>query len=115
MSSHQRRSPRKGLVYYLEVRDDRTGMLLGHLADLSPEGLRLVSVCPTVVGRLVQLRIVCPEDLHVGGDIFLPAICRWCARDINPDLYAAGFQFLEPSPAELDRLTMLMERLGLSV
>ena len=40
---HERKAPRRHLIYYLRVYDRASGQQLGHLVDLTTEGVMLVS------------------------------------------------------------------------
>ena len=45
---------RRHLIYYLEVYDDETGDLLGHLVDITLQGLKLTSKKEIMTGEKIQ-------------------------------------------------------------
>jgi hypothetical protein len=56
-SSDRRRLHRKYLAFFTRVFDRSNGELLGHLANVTPGGARLVCQKPVVVGRDFQLNM----------------------------------------------------------
>jgi len=91
MTSETRALKRRHLVYYLEVYDDETNELLGHLVDLTTSGLKLVSKQGIPVNRLYKLRMLLPEGYFTQKDLHFEARSKWSANDINPDFYDTGF------------------------
>lgn len=91
--SDRRSQTRRHLVYYLEIYEIPDGPLLGHLADITVEGLMLVSENPFEVGRTCMMELRFPREMLGHQRLILRANCRWCKRDLNPDLWVAGFLF----------------------
>ena len=83
--------PRRHLIYYLEVHDDTTGSLLGHLVDITTEGIKLVSKAPIEKGKVFRLRMQLPEDYFAGKTLRFEAKSLWSSNDVNPDFYDTGF------------------------
>ncbi|MFH1134503.1 MAG: PilZ domain-containing protein [Pseudomonadota bacterium] len=105
----KRKLERKNLVYYLKVVDRSTGALVGKLADVSTEGIMLIHPSPLPVGTFYALRIDIPAHLEVKGPIDFDAECRWSKPDVNPDFFAAGLQFRNILPRDIETLEKLME------
>ena len=82
---------RRHLIYYLEVRDDATGKLLGHLVDITTEGIKLVSKGAIEKGRVFRLRMELPEDYFDEKILRFEAKSLWSSNDVNPDFYDTGF------------------------
>ncbi len=92
MSEDEARSlKRRHLVYYLEVYDDEANELLGHLVDLTTEGLKLVSKQRIPTNRIYKLRMMLPEGYFSEKDIYFEAKSMWSSNDVNPDFYDTGF------------------------
>jgi len=83
---------RRHLIYYLEVYDDATGTLLGHLVDITSEGIKLVSKAPIAAGKDFQLRMQLPEHYFEDRVLRFEAVSLWSSNDVNPDFYDTGFR-----------------------
>lgn len=108
----QRRLRRWHLVLYLRVFDqDRE--VLGHLANISPEGMMIISDEAIEVGRDFDLRLELPSDLN-GTDyeqLEFRAHSVRCDQDVNPSFYDTGFQLLDVDPATVNRIASLINDL----
>lgn len=104
----RRAHKRRHLLYYLPVRDPATQRLIGHVGDLTKEGMLVLSEAPLEEGAVLDVDIAMPDVPGLGGgSIVARCAVRWTGRDRNPDLCTAGCQF-EPlgavARAELDAL-----------
>ena len=91
MTEEARSLKRRHLIYYLEVHDEDTSELLGHLVDITTEGLKLVSKEPIDKGRLFHMRMTLPEGYFEDKELFFTAESLWSSNDVNPDFYDTGF------------------------
>ncbi|HSR37239.1 MAG TPA: PilZ domain-containing protein [Desulfurivibrionaceae bacterium] len=82
---------RRHLIYYLEIHDDVTGKLLGHLVDITTEGIKLVSKEPIERGKTFRLRMQLPEDYFDEKMLRFEAKSLWSSNDVNPEFYDTGF------------------------
>lgn len=82
------------LFYYLKVFDARTGRLLGHLVDMTGEGLMLRNREPLPVDRNFAIRMELPAAVEGQTDVVLEARSVWCRPDANPDYYGVGFRLI---------------------
>jgi len=98
---------RRHLIYYLEVFDQASGKLLGHLVDLTVKGMKLVSKEPIDPGLTFELRMVMPEEYCPEREVRFTATSTWCSQDINPDFYATGFNAPDLE-VEIRRLFMIL-------
>ncbi|NOX24744.1 MAG: PilZ domain-containing protein [Deltaproteobacteria bacterium] len=107
LENNLRKFKRRHLIYYMEVFDDESGKLLGHLADINVNGLQLVSREAVELDRDFRLRLMLPEDVSGTAKVVFDAKSVWCRPDVNPDFFATGF-----SAPELDqnirRIFMIM-------
>ena len=99
--TEQRRHKRNYLIYYLRVFDRNTDELLGHLVDITTEGLMLVSEKPIEANKVFQLKMDLPEEIRGSKQIPFDAESKWCKNDINPDFYDTGFLLINVSPGDL--------------
>ncbi|MBA3014146.1 MAG: PilZ domain-containing protein [Proteobacteria bacterium] len=89
--NNHRHMKRRHIIYYLEVFDQTTGKLLGHLVDLTVKGMKLISKEEIAPGQKFSLRMVMPEEYCPEREVHFTATSSWCSEDINPDFYATGF------------------------
>ncbi len=91
-AQEKRRVERKYLAFYLRVFDGMGSKVVGHLVNISSNGLMLLSDFPIPVNEEYVLRMCLPAALVEKGEITFNAVSRWCKNDTNPDFYLAGFQ-----------------------
>jgi hypothetical protein len=90
--SDRRKLKRRHLVYYLRVYNARSRRLLGHLVDVSSDGIMVMSDRRLRLGRTATLRMVLPATPRRGRAIEFEATSVWHRRDVNPDFWDVGFQ-----------------------
>ena len=93
--SEKRRLRRNNLIYYLKVFDQSNEALLGHLVDITSEGIMLVSEGPIATGIDYRLRLVFPRDIFGEEKIDFTAKSVWSKQDSNPDFYDTGFLLID--------------------
>lgn len=115
MTEQTRNLQRRHLIFYLEVFDDETGELLGHLVDLTDTGVKLISKNTVPEGKKYTMRIALPEE-YFKDDKFLrfPATSRWSRSAVNPDFYDSGFQLGTLDRKTADLIIKLIHTLGFS-
>ncbi len=103
---------RRSLIYYLVVHDAQSGDLVGHLVDITTDGLKLVSTVPIEPGRRLKLRMELPEHYFDQRELCFTAQSRWTSRDINPDFYTTGFTMEEMDETSKDLVSGLVNLYG---
>lgn len=98
MERDKRQVERKYLVFYLRVFDGLGSKVMGHLVNISSNGIMLLSDFPIPVNEVYKLRMRLPHELVENGEIILNATSRWCKSDANPEFYVTGFQLYDISP-----------------
>lgn len=88
----KRKLRRRHLIYYLRVFNKQSDKLVGHLVDITTEGIMLMSEAPVGTNMLYHLRMDVPEEIFPAKVIQFDARSIWCRKDVNPDFYVAGFQ-----------------------
>jgi len=112
MEQDSRRLRRRHLIFYLEVRDHRTGDYLGHLVDLTTKGIKLISKDPIAVNDARTLRMELPEDFGTDPSLVFEARAVWSAKDVNPDFYDTGFELINLPPQAASYLQNLIDEMG---
>jgi len=95
----RRQVERKYLVFYLRVFDGPGTKVMGHLVNISSNGIMLLSDFPIPVSVNYKLRMRLPHELVDNAEIIFDATSRWCRNDKNPDFYVTGFQLHGMTPA----------------
>jgi hypothetical protein len=104
---------RRHLIYYLSVEDVDTNRLLGHLVDVTPDGIMLMSPEPIEAGKVFRLRMTIPA-----GSEGTPQTIEFQARsvrsgkDVNPDFFDTGFHMVSLTPAQLGLIETLIDDHG---
>jgi PilZ domain len=97
----KRKLKRRHLIYYLRVFEKNADQPIGHMVDISAEGMMLISEDPIKTGNVFVLRMVLPVEIDGSREIIFSAESRWCKEDENPDFYNTGFQLINPSPEHI--------------
>jgi len=106
----KRSQKRRNTIYYLEVYDLDSGQLLGRLADITVQGMLLLSESPIVPEHTYKCRMVLPAEILGRGNILFDATCMWSRKALNEDFFEAGFRSLIADPGDIDAIEMLIQR-----
>ena len=112
MNNEKRKLQRRHLIYYLRTYNAETGQLLGHLVDITSEGIMLISEEPIEIDRPYQLHMLLPADVFDRSELSFNARAIWRSKDVNEDFYDTGFKFLDITPAEQDIIEYMIEVYG---
>lgn len=91
--SDRRTLHRRHLIYYLKVFDRGSNTMMGHLVDITEEGLMIVSENAFDEGKLVKMSMLLPREIEGKEQIEFDARSTWCHKDVNPSLFGTGFKF----------------------
>ena len=106
----KRKHKRVNLFYYLEIIDNKTDKSLGHLVDITPEGLMMISEEEIPTGKEFHLKMLLPETAYGNKKaISFKANSRWAKRDVNPAFFASGYQIVDIGPVESETITSLID------
>lgn len=108
----KRKFQRRHLIYYLRVFDRDTVNLIGHLVDLTSEGVMVISENPIEIGKTFHLRMILPKEIIGKEQITFDAVSKWTAKDVNPSFYDTGFEFQDISKENTIIITQLIEDFG---
>lgn len=113
MGTENRVLKRRHLIFYLEVYDDQTGELLGHVVDVTTQGMKLVSKNPIPSAKEYRLRMALPEGYFDQPALSFEAKSLWSYNDINPDFFDTGFEIKNVmDPKTIQILAGLINQLG---
>lgn len=88
----KRKLKRRHLIYYLRIFDKNSGEILGHLVDITSEGLMMISENSVETNKDFKLRMVLPLEILSRDELLFHATSVWCKKDVNPDFFATGFR-----------------------
>ena len=100
------------MMFYSRIRDRHSGDLIGHLVDLTAEGLLVVSETPLEIGQVLFMQMELPDDVSDKQFLKFDAQVAWCRKDVDPSFYDLGFQLVDISPEDIDITKRLIEAYG---
>ena len=109
---NKRNLKRRHLIYYLRVFDQKTKKPIGHLVDVTPEGIMVISEQPIITDIVFQLELILPVAYLGIEKLEFVARSVWCRQDVNPDFYDTGFQLLEVSREHFSVVETLIDEFG---
>lgn len=109
----RRKIKRKYLAFFTRVFDRSSGDLIGHLADLSSEGMMVISETP------IHIEIDFDLQMDLAGPYFekehldFSAQSVWCLPDINPNFWNTGFRITSITDEDIRILERIIEDFGI--
>lgn len=106
----RRKLKRKYLVFFTRLFDRETGQLLGYLANLTAEGMMLISETPLIKGRIYRMHMELAEEFFSKPHLDFEARCMWCQpENIAPQFYNAGFLFVTIAPEDIQIIDQIIK------
>ena len=111
---HERRvQERRAFQHYMQFKNDRTGELVGDLADISRRGFRLEAMNRVPINAEIQFRVDLPPDVPGRTSIVFTAQSRWIRpHPIDPRMYVIGYEIQRMDPADGRSFTFVFDRYG---
>jgi hypothetical protein len=111
----KRKIERRKFSYYMRVLDAHTEKLVGHLADISAEGIKVDSQLSIPLNVDFMLRMDIPAEISNTKFITFAARSKWCKPDrFDPTSYNVGFQITSIHPGVRDIFARMFEKYGTS-
>ena len=113
--SEQRTTPRKKIPIYMRILNDDTQEIIGHMVEVSNDGLRLESTVVLPTNKDYYLRLELTSDLgkNIPAYIVFAAQSKWCKMDtILPNLFHVGFQIIEILPEDKEVFGLVLQKYG---
>lgn len=79
--------------------DRKTGESIGHLVDMSIDGIRISTPVEIGKGRPFSLTIELPEEVKDCETIQIAARSLWCSQNPESGGFFAGFEILSIAPS----------------
>ncbi|MEM7209466.1 MAG: PilZ domain-containing protein [Pseudomonadota bacterium] len=112
LENDRREIKRRHLIFHLRVFDRITNEKLGHIVDISPEGMMLVSEEPIPVDQNFQLRMHLPNHEDAIEPHDFEARSCWSNNDINPMFYDTGFHVIQATSEHIQLVKRLVDDYG---
>ena len=112
MGQEQRQLKRFHLIYYLRIFEAESGINVGHLVDITVEGIMMISEEPIPTGKDYSYKMKLPGIFHGRDEIEFKAHCLWCKKDINPEFYVSGYKIETLDPQDVETITSLISTYG---
>ncbi|MBN1256809.1 MAG: PilZ domain-containing protein [Planctomycetes bacterium] len=110
----KRSQKRWHLIYYLRVFDRDTNEMIGHLVNITTEGIMLISDQQIALDKIFHLRMLWPTEGGETEELTFDAKSVWCGNDANPDYFDTGFKLIDPSSGLCDQIRQVVMELGLA-
>jgi len=111
--NERRRLERKEFSYYMQLIDEETHKLVGHLVDISSGGFKLDCQAPIPLDKDYRFRMDLTSEVADKPTMTFLARCKWCQVDpLDPFIYNVGFQLINISPGDLEIFNRMMEKYG---
>ena len=114
-TSHRERRKlgRRPTSLYIQFINNRTGELVGDLADINRDGFMLESFKPIPLDAEFSFRIDLPPDISNKQSIVFTARSRWSQTDpIDRRLYDVGFEIINIDPGDTQVFQQIFDRYG---
>jgi len=106
--AEKRRLKRRRLTCYLRVFDRNTDKIIGHLANITTEGIMLLSEKPLKVNTIFLCWMDLPAKIDDCKQIIFDAKSVWCSKDKNSELYNTGFKLTGIDPKNVELIKKLI-------
>ena len=109
---NRRKLARRYLLYFVRVFDADTRQQIGNLVDITPQGAMIISPNPIPQGTLIRLQLELTTDIAEKPFLEFPARSKWTHQDLEPSLYATGFEIMELSAENAAIIQKIIETFG---
>ena len=110
--AERRTEPRKKFKLYMRVVDDDTQKTLGHMMDISADGLQLETSVELPADKDYYLRVELTPELADRPYMVFVAKSRWCRPGNIPMLFYTGFRIVEIMPDDKIIFESLVKKFG---
>ncbi len=109
---YSRKIKRRHLIYYLRVYDAATDRPIGNIADISTDGIMIVSESSIHPDIDFMLKMIMPKELEGTKELMFQARSLWSKKDVNPDFYANGFKIHDINTSDVQLIEYLIDEFG---
>ncbi|MBT8139940.1 MAG: PilZ domain-containing protein [Gammaproteobacteria bacterium] len=107
-SAETRRAKRHELNQPIPVRDTLSGDTLGTLANITIEGMLLVSNKPLDANRIYQVELVFPAEISGMSSVCVGIDCLWVNQAQAQEMNWAGCEIIDADPDSIEVIEQLI-------
>ncbi len=111
----RRRANRHQLLFNARVYDADRGHVIGHLSNLSEDGLMVVTEQPLPVGRTYRVRIPLPVEFDGLGELATETTVAWTEPATHPAYHRNGLRARSLDPEQRRVLARLVDDYDLRI
>lgn len=111
----RRRANRHQLLFNARVYDADSGRLIGHLSNLSTDGVMVITERPLPMGRTHRMRIPLPVAFEGRNELEIEAAVAWTQPAMHPTYHRNGLRALSLGQDQRRVLTRLVEDYDLRI
>lgn len=97
------------LIYHLRVFGSGRQHLLGHLVNITPDGMQLISENAIDPGIRQTVFMDLPRNVLAENHLILEAESRWCRKESRAEFFNIGFQIFNLSPENVQIIRTLIQ------
>lgn len=105
---------RRNLICYLKVVDRDSGTLIGHLVDITPEGIMIMSETPIEAEKNYYFRVLIERSPKDKEYIDVEGKSKWCRKEEGANFFDSGFELRGISPENRAKIESVIENLCVS-
>lgn len=106
----KRKEKREIVEFFLEVFDVKTGEMIGHMVDITRNGMHLVSREQIPVNREFFLKTRLPGSVPDKPYVEFRAISKWSRNDDDSYFYDTGFEIFDIAPEYVRQIIDVLNR-----
>jgi hypothetical protein len=96
---NRRKISRNHLYEFFKAVDRNTNQLIGHLTDISIDGINLITNQKIEPHKVYEIKVLFPEYMKY-ETLSLDAKSIWCKTELPDYVFHAGFQIQKISPQD---------------
>ena len=106
---------RRHLVFYLEIYNSENNELIGHLGDITTQGLLILSPTKELSNNTLNIKIKLPNNRKYSQEFLeLKIESKWSQMDVNPAHYTIGCLLISPSDKDVVLIKEIIKDLAFS-
>jgi c-di-GMP-binding flagellar brake protein YcgR len=109
--AERRKAERRSISYYMRIVDSGANQMIGHLSDITLQGLKMDSQKTLPENEKYRLRINTTADVADKDYIEFVARSRWCQPDpLQTGLYEIGFEIIKIAPHDAEIVQRIVDK-----
>ena len=111
-AGNRRIARRRHLIFYLRAWDLATEQVLGHVVDITTQGVMLISEKPIELDKPFDLEIRWTDPEGEQRNIRFQAHSRWSKPDVNNAFFDTGFEIIGDTKGAVKPIQEMIDRFG---